>query len=308
MEFRETERVALDRSIKSPANLCAIVNADGSCDLAFEMSNGSEGPGGSTWTEEWRPFNSSGIAAGERRYRYLAGATLRGGEMESLGQITATQREVYHSMCGLTPISLGAGHERDWVTGSHQGNLVFYHNRKPTGFDLEMKRHIAGEDGNALRHPTINPSVCAYPQPTGLVSDLIACGEGSLYFYKFTGKFTAAGAPIYLQPASVLEENADLYAGTLPRDIPGNVIANQLMRSASSVGANYRSACRAWSKAEFLAKLGVVLEEADESGHWLELIIDDGMLSKRRVEPLRKETDERCAIIYSAINTGRNAR
>jgi hypothetical protein len=53
----------------------------------------------------------------------------------------------------------------------------------------------------------------------------------------------------------------------LPNDVPGKVIANQLMRSASSVGANYRSACRARSTAEFIAKLGVVLEEADESGH-----------------------------------------
>ncbi len=216
LEFRETRRVPLDQAIKSPANLSIIANADGSYDLAFEMSNGSEGPGGSAWTEEWRPFDSSGIAAGGRRYRYLVGATLRGGKMEALGQITATQREVYHSMCGLTPISLGAGQERDFVTGSHQGNLLFYHNRQPVGFDLEKKRLIAGEDGNALRHPTINPSVCAYPSAAGRASDLIACGEGALYFYKFAGRFTAAGGPIYADSTPVLEEDADLYAGTLP--------------------------------------------------------------------------------------------
>jgi four helix bundle protein len=91
----------------------------------------------------------------------------------------------------------------------------------------------------------------------------------------------------------------------LPTDIPGKVIANQLMRSASSVGANYRSACRARSTAEFIAKLGIVLEEADESGHWLELIIEDGMLTRPRVEPLRTEADELCAIIYSAIHSTR---
>ena len=95
---------------------------------------------------------------------------------------------------------------------------------------------------------------------------------------------------------------------TLPKDIPGKVIANQLMRSASSVGANYRSACRARSTAEFIAKLGVVLEEADESGHWLELIIGDGMLPGSRVEPLRAESDELCAIIYSAIHSTRTKR
>ncbi len=95
---------------------------------------------------------------------------------------------------------------------------------------------------------------------------------------------------------------------TLPKDIPGKVIANQLMRSASSVGANYRSACRARSTAEFIAKLGVVLEEADESGHWLELIIADGMLPGSRVESLRAESDELCAIIYSAIHSTRTKR
>ena len=95
---------------------------------------------------------------------------------------------------------------------------------------------------------------------------------------------------------------------TLPKDIPGKVIADQLMRSASSVGANYRSACRARSTAEFIAKLGVVLEESDESGHWLELIIADGMLPGSRVEPLRAESAELCAIIYSAIHSTRTKR
>lgn len=91
----------------------------------------------------------------------------------------------------------------------------------------------------------------------------------------------------------------------LPQDIPGKILANQLMRSATSVGANYRSACRARSRAEFLSKLGVVLEESDESAHWLELIMDDSMLPRKRVEPLYSEADELCAIFYSAIQTGR---
>ena len=93
----------------------------------------------------------------------------------------------------------------------------------------------------------------------------------------------------------------------LPKDIPGKTLANQLMRSAMSVGANYRSACRGRSKAEWLSKLGTYLEEADESAFWLEMIMEDGMLSRRRVEPLWKEADELCAIFYSAIHTGRDA-
>ena len=91
----------------------------------------------------------------------------------------------------------------------------------------------------------------------------------------------------------------------LPTDVPGNVIAHQLMRSSVSVRANYRSACRARSKAEFVSKLGIVLEETDESAHWLDLIISDEMLPSRQVRPLFLEADELCANFFSAINTMR---
>lgn len=205
LEFRETKREKLPKAAKSPSSLGVLTSGDG-YDLAFEMSNGGKGPEGHPWTEEWRPFNSSGISSGELRYRYLLGWPAQG----DAKQITATQTEVFFSMHGITGIDLGPGHERDLVTGSRQGNLVFYHNRAPRGFDLETKRLIAGEDGNALRHPSINPSVAAYP------GGMIACGEGALYFYRFTGQWAKTGAPVFAQPTAVLQEQADLYAGTLP--------------------------------------------------------------------------------------------
>jgi four helix bundle protein len=59
----------------------------------------------------------------------------------------------------------------------------------------------------------------------------------------------------------------------LPNTVKGRAIANQIMRSATSIAANYRAACRARSRAEFIAKIGVVEEEADETAFWLELII-----------------------------------
>jgi len=92
---------------------------------------------------------------------------------------------------------------------------------------------------------------------------------------------------------------------SLPKDFPGKVLANQLMRSATSVGANYRSACRGRSKAEWRAKLGICLEEGDESAYWLELIMEDEMLPHQRVEPLWQEADELCAIFYTALESAR---
>ncbi len=91
----------------------------------------------------------------------------------------------------------------------------------------------------------------------------------------------------------------------LPNNTVGRAIGNQLVRCGTSVGANYRAACRARSKAEFIAKLGIVLEEADENGYWLELIIDSGLMEKKLVDPLISEAGELTAIFTSSINSAR---
>jgi four helix bundle protein len=85
----------------------------------------------------------------------------------------------------------------------------------------------------------------------------------------------------------------------LPRTIQGRAIANQIIRSATSVAANYRAACRARSRAEFIAKIGVE-EEADETSFWLELIIDSGLLTDERIRPLLGEAGELVAIMAAS--------
>ena len=88
--------------------------------------------------------------------------------------------------------------------------------------------------------------------------------------------------------------------GALPDDAVGRPIGNQLIRSGTAIGANYRAACRGRSKAEFVAKLGIVVEEADESGYWLELIVEGELLTKRLVEPLLVEANELTAIMVAS--------
>jgi four helix bundle protein len=93
----------------------------------------------------------------------------------------------------------------------------------------------------------------------------------------------------------------------LPRTTEGRAIASQLVRSGTSVGANYRAACRGRSKAEFISKLGTVEEEADESAYWMELIIDAGLLKAKRVAGLQHEAEELTAIMAaSRISASRN--
>jgi four helix bundle protein len=88
--------------------------------------------------------------------------------------------------------------------------------------------------------------------------------------------------------------------GALPKTIEGRAIANQLVRCGTSVAANYRATCRARSRSEFIAKLGVVLEEADETQLWLELIIAGKLLPAKRVQPLLDEANELVAIFVSS--------
>ena len=89
----------------------------------------------------------------------------------------------------------------------------------------------------------------------------------------------------------------------LPITVQGRAIGNQIMRSGTSVVANYRAACRARSKVEFVSKLGTVEEEADETAFWLELIIEGGVLSSKQIEPLLSEASELVAITAASKKT-----
>lgn len=93
-----------------------------------------------------------------------------------------------------------------------------------------------------------------------------------------------------------------------PRSTTARVLGNQIARSATSVAANYRAVCRAKSRADFLAKLAIVEEEADETAFWLEMIVDSGLLTAAKLNPLRKEADELTAIFVSSLKTVRDGR
>ena len=91
----------------------------------------------------------------------------------------------------------------------------------------------------------------------------------------------------------------------LPSTTAGRVIGSQLVRSGTSVGANYRAACRGRSTAEFIAKIGNVEEEVDESAWWLELVMEAELLPVHHVQPLWKEADELTAIFTATGHTAK---
>lgn len=91
----------------------------------------------------------------------------------------------------------------------------------------------------------------------------------------------------------------------LPASRTADIIGKQLLRSGTSVGANYRAACRGRSKADFVAKANIVIEEADESLYWMEMLIESGLVSEIRHQDLMQEANELVAILTASVITAR---
>ncbi len=97
-------------------------------------------------------------------------------------------------------------------------------------------------------------------------------------------------------------------AESLPNTPTAKVIRNQMLRCGPSVGANYRAACRAKSKPDFVSKMGTVEEEADETIYWMELLIDAEIVKRPRIADLLDEADQILSIVISSIKTAKGFR
>lgn len=87
----------------------------------------------------------------------------------------------------------------------------------------------------------------------------------------------------------------------------GRIIGNQLLHCGTSVAANYRAVCRARSRAEFVAKLGLVIEEADESAFWLELLSEAGLMPEKKLGDLKSEANQLAAIFNASRSTAKKS-
>ncbi len=109
-----------------------------------------------------------------------------------------------------------------------------------------------------------------------------------------------------------LRERTKLFAlriirmfSSLPKTVEAQVIGKQVLRSGTSVGANYREAYRGRSRAEFIAKSGDCLKELEETAYWLELLVEGNIVEEKRLSELQKECDELTAIFVTIINRSR---
>jgi four helix bundle protein len=95
---------------------------------------------------------------------------------------------------------------------------------------------------------------------------------------------------------------------SLPSGMVRDVMGKQLMRSATSVAANYRASCRAKSNADFISKMGIVEEEADESLFWMEMLVEANAIKQELLTDLMNEADQLIAIVVASINTARGRK
>jgi four helix bundle protein len=95
---------------------------------------------------------------------------------------------------------------------------------------------------------------------------------------------------------------------SLPKSQTARVIGSQLVRSGTSVGANYRSALRGKSRADFIAKMGIVEEECDETLYWMQMLVEAGVMKRSRLTELMNEADQIIAIVVSSIKTARSRK
>ena len=114
------------------------------------------------------------------------------------------------------------------------------------------------------------------------------------------------------QPPSDLRTRTKLYAlriiklyQTLAKSAVAQVIGKQVLHSGTSVGAQYRAACRAKSPADFINKMEGSLQELDETGYWLELLVDGKVIPAEKLADMQKETDELTAIFVSSVKTAK---
>ena len=118
-----------------------------------------------------------------------------------------------------------------------------------------------------------------------------------------------------LEGAKVLQDRTKEFAlrvirafSRLPKSEEARVLGRQFLRSGTSVAANYRAACRARSAADFISKIGVVVEEADETLFWLELIVDSKIVEAKMVDPLKVECEELLKIFSASRRTAKANR
>lgn len=211
--FVETQRIAFDGLPRDPSAVLPFPKPGGKWRFVLSVADGTgkapPGPGGRD--AKYVPYDGAGIWRGEiprfDLWEFTPGAPPR--------QLSKPGEGVLSNPGTLATARLSDAHEPGLIGGSWFGNIYYFPNTASDGSALGPRHPAVDEDGILLRHPLAGTYPTAYPREGTNISDLIAGGEGALYFYRFTGRFTNEGSPVYKKPVPVLQSPARLFGGTL---------------------------------------------------------------------------------------------
>ncbi|WP_321471836.1 VCBS repeat-containing protein [uncultured Paludibaculum sp.] len=212
-KFVESSRIALAGLPRDPSAISALPQPGGRWNFVLSVSDGNNAPppGAGSRHAEFVPYDGAGIWRGGTP-RFSLWSVIQGTPPQRL---TRPGEEILWTAGTLSSGSFGPGHETSVLSGSWFGDIYYYRNADRNGVSLEARRHAVDEEGVALRNPIAGTYPVAYPNRATQGSDIIAGGEGALQIYRFTGRFNAEGSPVFRQPAPVLQQDADLFAGSL---------------------------------------------------------------------------------------------
>ena len=201
-----------------PSSLTTMPAGDSSIVIILSINDGiKHRPEGFWRAPDYRMYNGAGVFLGKWTYEYLCISDTIAMDIATpvqFHQYSTTRKEVLHSFQNMTLVEYKKDSLR-LLTGSRFGNLIYYPEAR--GGNTGKRVFVCDESGIVLRHKAVGPFPISYPnQQTKLASDLIVGGECELIYYPFTNRFSKDGGPIYGTPAPVLQQNADLYPGSLP--------------------------------------------------------------------------------------------
>jgi hypothetical protein len=184
-------------------------------------------PGVGTHDAAFQPFNGSGLWRGGMPYDYLNLATFSGISLTGASVISPlfpSRRDFTFNCPSMAIVNLGAGREHDLIACNREGGFLYYHNSSTTGgVQLQPALLVSDPNGIGLRHPGLGSAPAPIPNPKTGLSDLLVGDTGFIWHYKFSGKFTPQGAPVYEAPQKVYGTQPVLTLGALPVLTPGDV-------------------------------------------------------------------------------------
>ena len=214
--------IALPPLASIPQSIAAHINKDKTVDLFLELMGhripakyANQNPS----SKEWRPYDEAGVSTTPLHYTYLCNIRypeLLSGKPSVKQMITHSRKEIRWGMINMAMVTLKKDNTQELICGSRLGNFTYYSRPELSPDTLSSRHYAVGPDKILLQHPSISASVCSYADSKNGTTNIIAGGEGAVYFYKFSGKFTPDGHPVFSNPSPVLQVDADLYCGTLP--------------------------------------------------------------------------------------------